>query len=160
MTEQLVVPLVNGVRHSFASIEAKFAGQIFLGIKSINYSRTRSRGEVRGTHPDPIAKTRGENAYTADCEMYLAEFMAFLRAVTGSDDLTGYGDIEFDVTVTYSEDGFSTIVDEIITCHVDTTEASNGQGTDPTLRKIDLGPMKVRYGRYDDLKSPLTPPPG
>jgi hypothetical protein len=157
MTDQLTVPLVNGCRHSFASIELKLAGQIFLGFKSINYSRTRSRGEVRGAHPDPIAKTRGENAYTADCELFLAEFMAFLAVVCGSDDISGYGDIAFDVTVTYSEDGFTTIVDEIIGCHVDTTEASNGQGTDPTVRKVDLGPLKVRFNRKDDLKTPLTP---
>lgn len=158
--DTIQVPLVNGVRHSFASIQAKFKGQIFLGIKSINYNRTRSRGEVRGTHPDPLAKTQGENAYTGDCEMYLAEFMAFLKLVTGSDDLTGYGDIPLDVTVTYGEDGFEPIVDELIGCHIDSTDASNSQGTDATLRKIDLGPLKVRYGGFDDLKKPLAPPAG
>jgi hypothetical protein len=157
MADQLTVPLVNGVRHSFASIELKLAGQIFVAFKSINYSRTRARGEVRGAHPDPIAKTRGENSYSADCELYLAEFMQFLRAVAGNDDISGYGDIAFDVTVTYSEDGFDVIVDEIIGCHVDTTEASNGQGTDPTVRKVDLGPLKIRYNRQDDLQNPLTP---
>ena len=42
MATPVSVPLVNGFRYSFASVEAKVAGQIFF-ILAINYSRTRSR---------------------------------------------------------------------------------------------------------------------
>ncbi len=38
-------PLVNGVRHSFTSIELKLAGQIFVGFSSIKYSRKRETFE-------------------------------------------------------------------------------------------------------------------
>lgn len=156
----IAVPMVNGCYYSFASIEAKFKGQIFLGIKSINYNRTRSRAKPRGTHPDPLGKTRGDNEYTADCEMYLPEFAAFVRNVIGSDDLKGYGDVFFDVTVTYNEEGLEPIVDEIIGCSIDSTDASNSQGTDATTRKFDLNPIKIRYFGADDLARPLAPPGG
>lgn len=159
MADTLTVPLTNGVRHSFASIELKLANQIFLGFTAINYTRTRNRGLGRGAHPDPLFKTKGENEYSADCELFFAEFMAFIKAVRAVGGIPAYGDIMFDVIVTYTEVGFEPVVDELIGCSIDSTEASNGQGTDPTTRKVDLNPLKIRFGREDDT-TPLQPPPG
>lgn len=155
MATPLAYPFVNGVRHGFSSIELKLNGQIFVGFKSINYSRTRSRGEVRGNHPDPIAHTRGENEYKGDCELYLAEWNLFQQQLGD-----GYGDVAFTVLVTHGENGFDTIVDELIGCHMDSTDASNGQGSDPLVRKIELNPLKVKFGGKDDLEFPLVAPPG
>lgn len=144
-------PLVNGVRHSFASIELKVAGQIFIGFKEVNYSRTRTRAEVRGNHSDPLGKTIGENAYSADITFLLAEFNQ-LCALLGA----GYGDVFFTCTVTYSANGFDTIQDVITGGTIDTTEASNAQGPDPTVRKVDLKPLKILFNGVDDLAVPLT----
>jgi hypothetical protein len=153
MASTLAYPLINGVRHGFSSIELKMNGLIFVGFKSINYSRTRSRGLVKGNSPDPIAKTRGENEYKADCEIYLAEWNLF-QAQLGD----GYGDKPFTVLVTYGENGFDTIVDELLGCNVDSLDASNGQGSDPLVRKIDLGPLKILFNGKDDLEFPLKAP--
>ena len=150
----LQFPMVNGVRHGFSSIELKMNGQIFKGFKSINYSRTRSRTLVRGNHPDPIAKTRGENDYSGDCELYLAEWNLFMTLLGGD----GYGDASFTVLVTYGEDGFDTVTDELTGCTMDSTEASNSQGPDPLTRKIDLKPLKIKFGGKDDLTTALTAP--
>src|SRR5271154_6739125 len=116
-------PFVNGDRHSFASIEMKLNGQIFLGIKSIDYSRTRNRELVRGTHPDPLGKTVGENDYKASVEVYLAEWNQFQNSLSLGGTVGsavggaigglvgglvagvlggGYGSTYFTVTVTYS----------------------------------------------------------
>ena len=142
-------PLINGLRHSFASVEMKVRGQIYIGFKSVNYNRTRSRSEARGPHPDPLGKTQGENKYTGDIEFFLAEFV---RLIT---DLgPGYGDIQFPVVVTYSSNGFDTIMDELQGCTIDTTDASNA-GTDPTVRKIDLNPTKILFNGIDDVETSL-----
>lgn len=151
MGTPLSFPLINGVRHGFSSIELKLAGQIFVGFKSINYSRVRTRSKVRGNHPDPIAKTRGENDYTGDCELYLAEWNLF-QALLGQ----GYGDAIFSVLVTYGENGFDTISDELIGCSMDSTDASNGQGPDALVRKVDLSPLKIKFNGIDDLAVPLV----
>lgn len=146
-------PLVNGARHSFSSIELKINGQIFVGFKSINYSRTRSRTMVYGNSPDPLGKTRGTNEYKADCELYLAEFNAFKESLGA-----GYGDIAFDINVTYTENGFDTISDVIRGCTLDTTDSSNSQGNDPLVRKMELNPIKILFNGKDDLATPLTSP--
>ncbi len=151
MTTPISYPLINGVRHSFSSIELKLKGQIFVGFKSINYSRTRSRAFVRGNHPDPIGKTQGENEYSADCELYLAEWNKFQKDLGA-----GYGDLPFEVFVTYSANGFDTIQDVIRGCTMDSTEASNAQGPDASIRKFDMNPLKILFDGVDDVTTPLT----
>jgi hypothetical protein len=159
MADVLEYPLVNGVRHGFASIELVLklptgGKQIFRGFKSINYTRTRDRGLIRGNHPDPIAKTRGENSYTGDTELYLEEFNVWRKALG-----PGYGDLFFDVNVTYGENGFTTVTDELLGCTMDSTEASNSQGTDGLTRKVNLAPLKVKFDGDDDLQTPLVGAP-
>lgn len=147
-------PLINGVRHSFSSIELKLGTNIFVGFKSINYSRKRTRTIVRGKSPDPLGKTRGTNEYTADCEIYLAEWNALLAQLQAI--APGYGDVLFTVLVTYSENGFDTIQDTINGCSIDTTEASQAEGPDPLVRKVELNPLKILFNGVDDLATPLT----
>jgi hypothetical protein len=154
MSTPIAFPLVNGVRHDFSSIELKLDGQVFQGFKSINYSRKRSRGIVMGNSPDPIGKTKGTNAYTADAELYLAELNAFLEQLGA-----GYGDKFFVVVVTYVANGFDTVQDTIQGCTLDELTASQSQGTDPLARKVDLAPIKVLFGGVDDLEVPLTGTP-
>lgn len=151
MTTPIAYPLINGVRHSFASIELKLNNQIFIGFKSINYTRTRSRTKVRGNSPDPLGKTIGENDYSTDAEMYLAEWNLF-QSQLGA----GYGDVFFQILVTYSANGFDTIQDVINGCTVDSTEASQSQGPDPLVRKFDFSPLKILFNGIDDLATPLV----
>jgi hypothetical protein len=155
MATPIPYPLINGARHGFSSIELKIHTQIFKGFKSLNFNRTRSRGLVRGNHPDPIGYTRGENEYKADCEIYLAEWALF-QQILG----VGYGDVAFPVLVTYGENAFDAITVELTGCHMDSTDFSHGQGTDALTVKCDLNPLKIVINGVDDTEFPLTPPPG
>ena len=157
MADQLIYPLVRGFRHGFASITLKFqldgGKTVQMFCKSINYGRTRSRGLVRGNHPDPIAKTRGENEYKASVEIALAEYRLLVAEIG-----PGYGDKIFDTIVTYGENGFETVTDEIHGCTIDDDDASNSQGPDPLMRKLDLAPLKILMAGVDDLEIPMISP--
>lgn len=152
-------PLVTGVRHSFPDLEAKIAGQIFVGFKSLKYSRKRTRTKVRGAHPDPLGKTRGSNDYDCSCEMLLAEMNFLIALLTeAAGGLSGYGDQFFTVTATYNTLGFDPIIDSILGCTLDTTECDNAQGDDATMRTFDLSPLKILFDGNDDVTTPLTAP--
>jgi hypothetical protein len=164
MAIPLQYPLINGVKHDFASIELNINGQIFIGFKAINYSRERTRTKVRGNSPDPIAKTTGTNEYNAEVELYLAEWNYLQKAILipaaqqaglGS----GYGDLMFNITVSYSDPGFDPIQDIILACSIDSTDASQSQGPDPLIRKLKLEPLKILFNGIDDLANPLISPP-
>lgn len=156
-------PLINGYRYSWASVEAKVAGQVYY-LTSVNYSRKRNRTMVRVNHPDPISKTRGSNDYSADGEFLLSEFNALQAALIAQANQQGlnggYGDVFFQIVVQYSENGLDTITDTINGCTLDSTEASNAEGTDATKRKVEFNPLKILFGNAEDLSVPLVAPPG
>ncbi len=157
MADQAIFPYVNGFRHGFTSLTFKFQfdGKVVpVYAKSISYGRTRSRGLVQGNHADPLAKTRGVNAYKASIEMAFAEYRLLLDTIGA-----GYGDKIFTTLCTYGEDGFTTVTDEILGCSIDDDAADNSYGPDPLMRKLDLAPLKIRMGGVDALIKPLVPPP-
>lgn len=151
----LLYPSTAGARPSFGHIELKIAGFPFVGFKKIDYSRTRTREKVRGAHPDPLGKSLGENDYKAAAELYLPEFQLFIAQLRAQNILTGYGDIFFDVTVTTNATGFAVVTDTIRGCTIDTTEASNQQGTSSLTRVFDLDPLKILFNGIDDVTTPL-----
>lgn len=157
MSDALIYPLIRGKRHGFANITGVFAlgsgKKIQMFFKSINYGRTRSRGLLRGNHPDPIAKTLGENEYKCAVEIAVAEYRLLVSELG-----PGYGDVDFDLFVTYGLDGFETVTDEIIGCNLDDDDASNSQGPDPLIRKLDLMPLKIKMAGVDDLLIPMISP--
>lgn len=163
MASAIQYPLVNGTRHSWASVEAKINGQIYY-ITSINYSRKRSRTMVKENHPDPTGKTRGSNEYSCDVEMLLSEYNNFQQALIAAANQAGlnggYGDVFFQIVVQYAENNLDTVTDTINGCTMDSTEASNAEGTDPTKRKFECAPLKILFAGQDDLATPLKAPPG
>lgn len=157
MADALVYPYINGFRHDFSSIKLKFQVEdkkIEMFCKSINYGRTRSVGYVLGNHPDPIAQTRGTNTYKGSVEIPLAEYRLLIATIG-----PGYGDKVFTTLVSYGETGFEVVTDELLGCRIIDDDASNSQGTDPLMRKIELAPLKILMGGIDDLEVPMFSPP-
>ena len=111
-------------------------------------SRVKTRGEKRGTHPDPLGKTRGSNVYKCTIEMLNEEFY-LLQAQLASLQ-ADYGNALFSFSRTYTEPGTGTIKDTAIGCTLDSTEGTDEQGDDPSVRKIDISPLKIYFNGLDD----------
>ena len=60
--------------------------------------------------------------------------------------------------MTYGENGFETVTDTIEGCTIDDDDASNSQGPDPLMRKLDLAPLKILMAGIDDLEIPMVSP--
>ncbi len=159
-------PIIGGYRQSFVSTEVTFvqpavgasaAGQALQlalrGYKSIKYTRKRTRAVVRGNHPDPLGKTRGENEYTCEVEYLLAEYNAIQAALQSLQ--AGYGDVFFNLVIIHAEPGADSVTDSVIGCTIDTTENESQQGPDPTMRKMEFSPLKVLFNGIDDVQVPL-----
>ena len=171
MSTPISYPDINGVRQSFVSSEIKFAqpaigGSVggatlslnLRGYKAADYGRKRTRGELRGNHPDPLGKTRGSNAYTGKFTYALAEALAIrnaLQALAGGS--SGYGDVFFSVIVTHSETGFDTQTDSVLGCTLDDDQIKLAEGVEATMVELDFSPLKVLINGVDDVTNPLTP---
>jgi len=166
MALPLQFPLINGFRYAWASVEIKLAGQVFYAVEA-NYSRKRQRQMVYVNHPDPVGKTIGKNEYVADITFLLSEFNSFeaalvlLSAASGTAAIgSGYGNVFFDVLVTYNENGSDTILDTIRGCTLDGVERTMQEGPDAIKIKCEMSPLKIIFNNQDDLAFPLTAPVG
>ncbi len=150
-------PLVNGVRQSLASCQLQIVTPTLIyapkGFSKITFDRTRERGEVRGPHPDPIAKTRGQNKYTCSLTLYLAEWNYLWQTALGG---SGYGDEFFRVVLQYLENGLDVVKVEFRGCTMDKSAIDNSQGTDATSVEMDLTPIKIIWNDQDDVDDPLA----
>lgn len=147
-------PIINGVVHDFASIEAVLgpAGRVSVAMKTLDYERTRDRDMPHGAHPDPIGKTQGTNTYKGSCELYLVQFQLLLVSLA----LAGYGDLQFPLIVTYNAAGMPPMTDELIGCTIDTSKLAHAAGKNALTAKIDLNPVKIYFNGQDDVLVPLA----
>jgi hypothetical protein len=144
-------PLISGVRHEWSSVEIRLKGDIYIGVKSINYTDDLKPTKLYGTHPKPIGRTRGQYNCSASIEMYTAEASKF-RAVLGP----GYKEVEFDIVVSYVESGFETITDGIFGCRIVKDQGGGSAGAADGLSvPWDLDPMNIVWNDLDSVLQTL-----
>lgn len=137
-------PQVNGHRYSHSSLEIKWGGFLILGVKDLDYSDELTPGELRGTAPQILGRTRGIQKATASISMYKLEWelLRIKLGVVGQ----GYGETTADITVMFAEIG-PLAVDKIYSPRVmkvqQTSSADSGDGI---LVKIDLHPLRILMG--------------
>ena len=136
--------LINGNYFSFANIELRVSGFLFLGIKSVNYGFKIGAQYVRGTAKLPLGLTSGQAEPRADFEMYLPSFNTMVQALG-----PGYMQRKFDLTVSYGNPidnaGLVTITDSILGAQITDNGADNSESIDASVRKVTLMPLRMLF---------------
>lgn len=137
-------PLVNGKRHSFASVELTVVNggdsRTFRNIKAITYSSTLEPGVERGASPFILGDTVGD--YEAEGSMEFSnldaarDFLAFLG--------DGYMVKKFQITVSYAAQGSDTHTDDLLGCRIKGHESGGEQGPDPLTEVFPLFITEIR----------------
>lgn len=141
MPSSIPYPLVNGHRFSWNSLELRFNGLLFVGVKSLNYKPSLQPGLVRGTSPLPIGRTKGEAEFTGDFEMLRLEWEQLLLSLGAP--LRGFGEVSFPITAAYFEVGSPVVLDTVVGARVGEADVSNAQGTDASSVKASFGAMNI-----------------
>jgi len=149
-------PLQNGDYHAFSSVELKVtsgpaAGQIYVGIKSVNAKDSLTPTKVRGAAAEALGRTRGDYDAEGDMEMYAQQGHQFLQALG-----QGYKEQTFDISITFAEQNLDTIQHQLLGCRIQEVDSSNAVGTDASTLKFTLNIMKVLFDGLDSLVNPLT----
>jgi hypothetical protein len=140
----LQYPLINGDRHSFASVEIQFNNLSIGGFTAINYEALLDGQPVRGAGPLVIGHTIGLASWTGDFEMLLEEWN-FFQASLGPGFMQQY----FNIRVTYAARGMSTIVDTLSGCRVKSVGASGQSSSgDALVRKV---PLLITSGNFNGV---------
>ncbi len=148
MTTKL--PLVNGFRFSFASVEVTYKGKRIPILKAINYTQEKMPGEVRGNHSQVVGRTRGDLKDTGSMEVYEEEFDDLITSLG-----KGYMEQTFDIVASYAEEGQKTITDKLYGCIMTKVDKSHTQSTDGLVVKCDLHIMHIDLNGLNPLKKML-----
>lgn len=137
-------PVINGRRYSWASIEAKLDGQVYTGIRSIDWDQELAPEKVKAKGALPRGRTKGEYDANASIE-WLKHDADYFRSVLAATD-PSYATVEFEIVVQFAEaegDPVSTVVLELARVMKETE--SNAQGSAaPAVEKWDLSIMRIK----------------
>lgn len=143
---------VNGSQFSWGSIEVKLDGEVFTGFTKIAYgdSRERTKAYGMGRHHAPRGRSRGKYATDPVQLTGWKGSVQTLREALASKSADGnsYGDVEFEITVSYIEADETPMLVEIRRCVWAKSAASNEEGPDPLSEEIEIDCMFiVRNGK-------------
>jgi len=109
---------VNGNAYSFQSLKVEVDSQLFERVVSISYDHSLEPEELRGVGPKAIDVTTGVYKTSGELSMYLGDWKDFRAMLAGAAGPGGYMQKVFDVSVTYAEEGESTMTDVLRGCRV------------------------------------------
>jgi hypothetical protein len=150
----LPVPAINGHYFSFASIEASFGVQKITDFTEINYESILEKGDVYGTRPQKLGRTRGKQNATASFGMYLRAWER-LRNLIAPPKGVGYGEIAFPITVMYAELGQPVITDILEQCLVTNVARAHSDGTDAAKVTVTLNVLRILEGKTGMIAAPI-----
>lgn len=156
MAAPVAVPLINGRRYQFASIELSIlkpnaSTEIFIELNSITYGDNLEIEFVRGTNQAPIGWTDGE--YEAD-DTVIAFYKSALQRLIDSVG-SGYLGANFQITVKYSSNGEPLTVD-VITCRLTGLKDSPAQGPSPLSVEATFKTMLITRNGNTPLVNQLA----
>lgn len=129
-----------------AAVGAIAGGSLF-NCTEINYSDSLTPGVLRVIgSPLKQGRTRGEYDAKCDFTMPMADARAMLDVLGG---FGGFGEVEFQITVTYAEAGSPPICDVIEGIRITDPSVGQSQSADPSVMKFDCDAMRIKWnGKY------------
>ncbi len=104
-------PLINGVRHSWASIKLMMLGREVTGITEVSYKDSNKKDNHYGAGTNPTHRGRGQYAAEASIKLDKYEVEAIQAAIPGQ----RIQEIDmFDIVVSYIPEGSDVLKTDVI----------------------------------------------
>lgn len=137
-----LVPLINGRRHAWSSIEVKILGKILTGITEISYKNTIDSADVYGAGREKLDETDGDLKPEASMTLLSEDYYALLDTLAPNKE--GAFDERFTVVVSYQpRPGDKIITDTILGARIKEGDHSHSRGTEALSVTVPLGVMRI-----------------
>jgi hypothetical protein len=139
---------VNGNLYSWGSIKLKIGGELFYGFTSIGYADKRERGKTwgMGRHHSPRGRASGKYS-TEPVKLGGPKdtIDALIKQLAAqAPDRVSYGNVVFQILVSYVEPGQDGINVELDDCVVASISSSDEENADPKATEIEIDCMRIR----------------
>lgn len=139
---------VNGNLYSWGSIKLKIGGELFYGFNSISYAdkRERVKGYGMGRHHSPRGRSSGkystEPVKLGGPKDTIAALLRDLAKL--APDGKSFGNVNFQILVSYVEPGQDGITVEIDDCVITSISSSDEENADPKATEVEIDCMRIR----------------
>lgn len=130
------IPVVNGTRHSWASIKLNILGRTVTGVTKIDYSSMQKKENNYGAGSEPVSRGRGNSEYKCAIGLYKYEADAIKKLVPSGrlEDIA-----PFDIVIAYQPTGSDPIVTDILKyCEFTDDKRSSKQGDTKIEQTFDI----------------------
>ncbi|TNE29202.1 MAG: hypothetical protein EP346_06990 [Bacteroidetes bacterium] len=108
------VPLINGTRHSWASVEMNILGRVVTGITAFSYKKTQNKTNIYGAGDEVVARGRGNKEYEGSITLLKYEADAIRDALPKGKELTDIA--PFPIVASYITEGDTMRTDVVRFC--------------------------------------------
>ncbi len=130
------LPLINGQRHSWSSIEVNLLDRIVTGITSISYDDTEMKENHYGAGNMPVHRGRGKYEANASMTLYNYEVEAIQAALPRGQRLMDSP--PFDVKISFLDESNAIITHVIRNCEFKSNNRNMSQGDTKIEVSLDL----------------------
>lgn len=132
-----MTPLVNGTRHSWASIRVNVLGRTVEGISAIEYEDKVAKENNYGSGSFPVSRGRGNYEATAKITLHAYEVDAIQKSIGKGNRLMNIP--AFDITVSYLEEGNDKLITHVIrNCEFTNNKRGVSQGDTKSEVELEL----------------------
>lgn len=107
-----MIPLINGIRHSWASISVNLLGRLVSGFTAVSYEETQNKTNNYGQGIFPVSRGLGKYEAKASITLHSYEVDAILLALGPMKRLTDIA--PFDIVISYLPTGSDLLVNHVI----------------------------------------------
>lgn len=130
-------PLINGTRHSWASVKVALLGRTVSGISSVSYEDKQEKVDNYGAGIFPVSRGKGKYEASAKITLHAYEVDAIVRALGIGKRLTDIP--QFDVVVAYIPEGSDGLITHTIrNCEFTMNKREVKQGDTVIEVELDL----------------------
>lgn len=141
MANDLMYPIINGVRYSWSSIIVNIGADQYLGCKSINFNEKVEPQKIHGTNQAMIGATAGQYDADGDCEFYQQEGDAIVDSLSALSlsNVKGKGwmNAPLTVQVQYFDDG-QPLRTKILTVRLTSRTQGGSEGGEALTSKFTM----------------------
>lgn len=127
--------IVQGIAYSWANISVILFGVPLVGITSIEYKRKQKKDNNYGAGTQPVSRGYGQYEYEGSLELYLETWKA---VIAGAPDRDPMQIGPFDIPVTYSGQGVTTMKDTLMACEFIEDPLESKSGDTKILVKVPI----------------------
>ncbi|NJN77935.1 MAG: hypothetical protein HC803_06060 [Saprospiraceae bacterium] len=135
--------MINGNIYKWSDVSVRMLGITLTGITDVMYERKQEKTNLYGAGNDPIARSHGQNEYTASITLTLNQLHVIESKLAPGNSILDIA--PFDIICAYAVNGTKIVKDKILECEFTGTKREFSNGSNESKIELELIVGKIIF---------------